>query len=161
MRTQTPSSLRLEDSPSLVSHLLDQGRLVEVHYRGTVRYSADGRPGRMQFRGPMEGRRAANKERKPTARIKPTERPQALERELLSRIDRAEGQLRGVRRMVAENAYCIDILQQISAVRGALQKLALILLRDHLESCVSEAMLPKHSNHKIQELIETLDRFVS
>ena len=63
--------------------------------------------------------------------------------------------------MVAENAYCIDILQQISAVRGALQKLALILLRDHLESCVSEAMLAKHSNHKIQELIETLDRFVS
>jgi CsoR family transcriptional regulator, copper-sensing transcriptional repressor len=88
-------------------------------------------------------------------------RPQPLERELLSRIDKAEGQLRGIRRMVNEKAYCIEILQQISAVRGALQKLALILLRDHLGTCVTEAMLEKHAHDRIEELIETLDRFLT
>jgi DNA-binding FrmR family transcriptional regulator len=108
----------------------------------------------------MEKRRAAIRQER-IARVKPTGRPEALERDLLSRIDKAEGQLRGIKRMVTANSYCIDILQQISAVRGALQKLALILLRDHLETCVSEAVIEKNSNSKIQELIETLDRFVS
>ena len=79
----------------------------------------------------------------------------------MTRLERVEGQLRGVKRMVGENGYCIDVLQQISAVRGALQKLALILLRDHLETCVSEAMIAKNSSNKIRELIETVDRFIS
>src|SRR6266446_458782 len=64
-------------------------------------------------------------------------------------------------RMVSENSYCIDILQQVSAARGALQKLALILLRDHLETCVSDALVEKNSTGKVQELMETLDRFLS
>jgi DNA-binding FrmR family transcriptional regulator len=88
-------------------------------------------------------------------------RPQPLESELLSRIDKAEGQLRGIRRMVSEKSYCIDILQQIAAVRGALQKLALILLRDHLGNCVSAALMEKNANDRIEELIATLDRFLS
>lgn len=94
-------------------------------------------------------------------RTKPQRRPAELQMDLLTRLDRAEGQLRGIRRLVSEGAYCIDILQQISAVRGALQKLALILLRDHLETCVTDAMVAKNSSGKIKELIETLDRFVS
>jgi DNA-binding FrmR family transcriptional regulator len=104
---------------------------------------------------------AASNQARPAARVKLMGRPEALERDLLSRIDKAEGQLRGIKRMVTENSYCIDILQQVSAVRGALQKLALILLRDHLETCVTEAMRKKNPDSKIQELIETLDRFVS
>jgi DNA-binding FrmR family transcriptional regulator len=95
------------------------------------------------------------------ARAKPQARPSQLRTELLARLDRAEGQLRGIKRLVSEGAYCIDILQQVSAVRGALQKFALLLLRDHLETCVTEAMAEKNSTGKIQELIETLDRFVS
>lgn len=79
----------------------------------------------------------------------------------MTRLERAEGQLRGIKRMVGEDAYCIDVLQQISAVRGALQKLALMLLRDHLETCVSEAMIAKNSSEKVRELIETVDRFIS
>jgi CsoR family transcriptional regulator, copper-sensing transcriptional repressor len=109
----------------------------------------------------MEKRQPAANETRLATRTKPSERPEALARDLLARIEKAEGQLRGIKRMVAQNSYCIDILQQISAVRGALQKLALILLRDHLETCVSEAMAARNSSGKIQELIETLDRFVS
>jgi DNA-binding FrmR family transcriptional regulator len=94
-------------------------------------------------------------------RTKPQRRASELRSDLLTRLDRTEGQLRGIKRLVIEEAYCIDILQQISAVRGALQKLALILLRDHLETCVTDAMVARNSSGKIKELIETLDRFVS
>jgi DNA-binding FrmR family transcriptional regulator len=124
-----------------------------LHYRGIVATVA------RSFE--MEQRQTSINKKKTVARIKRAMRPGALERELLLRIEKAEGQLRGIKRMVSANAYCIDILQQISAVRGALQKLALILLRDHLGSCVSEAMLEKNADDKIRELIETLDRFVS
>jgi CsoR family transcriptional regulator, copper-sensing transcriptional repressor len=96
----------------------------------------------------------------PPARLKPAPRAKGLERELLNRLSRAEGQLRGVQKMVAGDAYCIDVLQQISAVKRALDKIALILLRDHLGTCVSDAMAARNASAKIRELIETLDRFL-
>lgn len=58
---------------------------------------------------------------------------------LLKRLRRAEGQVRGVARMVDEDAYCIDILTQVSAATKALETVALQLLEDHLHHCVAEA----------------------
>jgi DNA-binding FrmR family transcriptional regulator len=58
---------------------------------------------------------------------------------LLKRLRRAEGQVRGVARMVDEDAYCIDILTQVSAATKALETVALQLLEDHLAHCVAEA----------------------
>jgi len=95
------------------------------------------------------------------AKKKSHPRPDALKRDLTARLERAEGQLRGIARMVGENAYCIDVLQQISAARRALDRLALLLVRDHLESCVSDAILRRDSQAKIKELVETLDRFLA
>jgi CsoR family transcriptional regulator, copper-sensing transcriptional repressor len=109
----------------------------------------------------MQPESQSAKKTRSVVRTKPQRRPAELQMDLLARLDRAEGQLRGIKRLVSEEAYCIDILQQISAVRGALQKLALILLRDHLETCVTDAMATKNTGGKIKELIETLDRFVS
>jgi CsoR family transcriptional regulator, copper-sensing transcriptional repressor len=60
-------------------------------------------------------------------------------KKLLARLRRAEGQLAAVRRMVEEDAYCIDTMVQIAAVRGALSKAADALLEDHLEHCVRRA----------------------
>ncbi len=57
----------------------------------------------------------------------------------LARIKRIEGQARGVHRMVSEDAYCIDILTQISALTSALESVALGLLEDHLRHCVVNA----------------------
>ena len=57
-----------------------------------------------------------------------------------SRLRRIEGQVRGVQRMVDEDAYCIDVLTQISAATKALQAVALELLDDHLTHCVAEAL---------------------
>jgi CsoR family transcriptional regulator, copper-sensing transcriptional repressor len=59
--------------------------------------------------------------------------------ELLKRLRRAEGQVRGLQRMIEEEAYCIDILTQVSAATKALETVALQLLDDHLSHCVAEA----------------------
>lgn len=56
-----------------------------------------------------------------------------------ARLARLEGQVRGIRRMVGDGAYCIDILTQIQATRAALHSLALSILRKHLECCVCAA----------------------
>nr|MDQ6922497.1 metal-sensitive transcriptional regulator [Candidatus Dormibacteraeota bacterium] len=55
-----------------------------------------------------------------------------------SRLSRIEGQVRGLRKMVDEDRYCIDVLTQVSAVQSALESVALLLLRDHTEHCVAE-----------------------
>jgi DNA-binding FrmR family transcriptional regulator len=59
---------------------------------------------------------------------------------VLKRLRRVEGQVRGLQRMVEEDAYCIDVLTQVSAVNRALQAVALELLDDHLSHCVAEAL---------------------
>ncbi len=59
--------------------------------------------------------------------------------ELLKRLRRAEGQVRGLQRMIQEDVYCIDILTQVSATTRALETVALQLLDDHLNHCVAEA----------------------
>ena len=59
--------------------------------------------------------------------------------ELLARLRRAEGQVRGIHRMIDEEKYCIDILTQVSAVTKALERVALSLLDDHLGHCVASA----------------------
>ena len=58
---------------------------------------------------------------------------------LLKRLRRAEGQVRGIERMIEQDAYCIDVLTQVSAVTKALETVALQLLDDHLAHCVAEA----------------------
>jgi DNA-binding FrmR family transcriptional regulator len=60
--------------------------------------------------------------------------------EVQRRLRRIEGQVRGVHRMVDEDAYCIDVLTQISAATKALQAVALALLDDHLNHCVADAI---------------------
>ncbi len=95
------------------------------------------------------------------AKQKSHRRPERLALDLAARLERAEGQLRGIKRMLGENAYCIDVLQQVSAVRRALDRLALLIVRDHLESCVSDALMHRDAHAKIKELVATLDRFLA
>jgi CsoR family transcriptional regulator, copper-sensing transcriptional repressor len=60
--------------------------------------------------------------------------------QVLKRLRRIEGQVRGLQRMVEDDRYCIDILGQVSAATAALQSVALVLLDDHLSHCVSDAV---------------------
>lgn len=79
----------------------------------------------------------------------------------LARLKRIEGQTRGIHRMIDENAYCIDILTQISAVNAALQSVALSLLDDHLRHCVAGAINDgQEADAKIKEASAAIARLV-
>ena len=82
--------------------------------------------------------------------------------ELLKRLRRAEGQVRGIARMVVEDVYCIDILTQVSAATKALETVALQLLDDHLSHCVVEAAQQggEVANEKIREASAAIARLV-
>jgi DNA-binding FrmR family transcriptional regulator len=77
-----------------------------------------------------------------------------------SRLSRIEGQVRGLRKMVDEDRYCIDVLTQVSAVQSALESVALLLLRDHTEHCVAEAIRAGDGADKVRELSEAVERLV-
>lgn len=82
--------------------------------------------------------------------------------QVLKRLNRAEGQVRGIGRMVNEDKYCIDILTQISAAQAALDKVALELLRDHTRHCLSnETVMPMGSGDKADELVGAISRLLS
>jgi CsoR family transcriptional regulator, copper-sensing transcriptional repressor len=82
--------------------------------------------------------------------------------ELLTRLRRAEGQVRGIARMVEDDKYCIDILTQVSAATKALENVALSLLADHLSHCVAEATAEGGpvAEAKIREANEAIARLV-
>jgi len=78
------------------------------------------------------------------------------------RLRRIEGQVQGLQRMIAAEAYCVDILLQISAVQGALEQVQKLLLGRHIESCVADALRSGSRNErqrKIDELLDVFSRF--
>jgi DNA-binding FrmR family transcriptional regulator len=82
--------------------------------------------------------------------------------EILKRLRRAEGQVRGIQRMVEEDTYCIDVLTQVSAATKALETVALSLLEDHLGHCVAEATAEGGAvaDEKIREATAAVARLV-
>jgi len=81
---------------------------------------------------------------------------------LLKRLARAEGQVRGVARMVEDDRYCIDILTQLAAVNTALEGVALAILDDHVKHCVAGALSSgddADAKQKIDELLAAVRRF--
>jgi CsoR family transcriptional regulator, copper-sensing transcriptional repressor len=79
---------------------------------------------------------------------------------LLGRLRRIEGQVRGLHRMVDEDAYCIDILTQISAATRALQAVAVGLLEGHLAHCVVEAAREGDPDAKVKEASAAIARLI-
>ena len=77
----------------------------------------------------------------------------------LPSLKRIEGQIRGISKMIEEDRYCIDILNQIKAVRNALSTVEGKVLKSHLRSCIKAALKDdKHLDIKVEELINTLKR---
>ena len=80
---------------------------------------------------------------------------------LKNRLRRIEGQVRGVQRMVEEEAYCVDILTQISSYIAASEKVASLVLKDHMDHCVRAALEDgTKAEEKVQELQEAVERFI-
>jgi DNA-binding FrmR family transcriptional regulator len=78
--------------------------------------------------------------------------------QLLARLARIEGQVRGVARMVEEDRYCIDVLTQISAVRAALDRVALGVLDQHVRHCVIGGRGPGTEEERVDELMAAVGR---
>lgn len=78
---------------------------------------------------------------------------------LMNRLCRIEGQIKGIKNMLENNAYCPDILIQVSAVNAALNSFNKVLLANHLKSCVIED-IRKGNNQVIDELVKTLQKLM-
>jgi len=76
------------------------------------------------------------------------------------RLRRVECQVRGLQKMVDEDRYCIDVLTQVGAVKAALDSVALLLLADHTEHCVTEAIRAGKGGAKVKELSGAVERLV-
>ncbi|WP_448335525.1 metal-sensitive transcriptional regulator [Bellilinea sp.] len=76
---------------------------------------------------------------------------------VLNRLKTAEGHLRGIQRMVEEDAYCIDIIRQIQAVQSALNKVSSILLENHLNTCLITAVRGEDPQERERVLREIVD----
>ena len=82
--------------------------------------------------------------------------------QLVKRLHRIEGQVRGIERMLEENRYCIDVLTQIAAVNTALESLAFKILDEHVRHCVAGALTSgdeAEAATKTEELLEAVQRF--
>lgn len=80
---------------------------------------------------------------------------------LVGRLNRVEGQVRGIRRMVQEPRLCVDILQQLAAAEAALNRISLAVLRYHVENCVPQGIEKgePEKTKRLAELVDIFDRF--
>jgi CsoR family transcriptional regulator, copper-sensing transcriptional repressor len=78
--------------------------------------------------------------------------------QLIRRLSRIEGQVRGIARMIEREEYCIDILQQTSALRAAVDALALLVLEDHVQGCVRTAAEQGEAETYVEEVLDVVRR---
>jgi DNA-binding FrmR family transcriptional regulator len=79
-------------------------------------------------------------------------------RELLNRLRRIEGQARGLQRLVEEEAYCLDLLQQVEALTAAADQVGLLLLEDHVAGCLTHAIESGHGQPYVDEVMSVVRR---
>lgn len=83
-------------------------------------------------------------------------------RAVTNRLKRIEGQVRGIQRMVDEDAYCVDVLTQVAAVQTALEQVAIAVLDGHVRHCVADAVAQgtdEEASAKLDELMVAVQRF--
>ncbi len=79
--------------------------------------------------------------------------------QMINRLKRIEGQIRGIQKMVEDDRYCVDVLIQISAIQAALKKVGFSLMERHTKSCVSHAIMEGNGDHHIDELLKVMQQF--
>lgn len=78
---------------------------------------------------------------------------------LLKRLNRVEGQVRGIAKMIEDDRYCVDVLTQVSAIKSALDAVAMQLLEDHTRGCVQGAIKSGEGDAAVSELMEVVGKF--
>jgi len=84
---------------------------------------------------------------------------ESKKKEVTKRLNRISGQVEGIRKMVDDSRYCVDILTQIAAVRSALSGVGQFVLEDHLKTCVSTAIKKGKGQAHIKELMDVFKKF--
>jgi DNA-binding FrmR family transcriptional regulator len=86
---------------------------------------------------------------------------EAQQQSLVIRLNRIEGQVRGIRRMVQEPRVCVELLQQLAAAEAALNRISLAVLRHHVEKCVPDGVGKgePEASKRLTELVDIFDRF--
>ena len=140
------------EGPVVVHVLTKKGRGYEP---------ASAHPDRFHGTGPFDIRTGKPLEKKvcPGCCHKKKDRPEKEYKDLMNRLSRIEGQVRGVRRMVEEGAYCPDILIQVSAVNAALNSFNKVLLANHIRTCVADD-IRDGKDETIDELVTTLQKLM-
>lgn len=82
-------------------------------------------------------------------------------RKLVNRLSRLEGHIRGIKTMVQENRPCPDVLIQVAAVRGGLDRVARLILDEHLNECITRAVDEGNISAEVDALKAALDRFIA
>ncbi len=90
---------------------------------------------------------------------KTKERTEKEHKDLINRLNRIEGQIRGIKRMVDEDAYCPDILIQVSAANAALNSFNKVLLANHIRTCVADD-IREGNDEIVDELVNTLQKLM-
>ena len=78
--------------------------------------------------------------------------------QLIRRLSRMEGQVRGIARMIEREEYCIDILQQTAALRAAVDSLSILLLEDHVQGCIRTAAARGEADQYVDEVVDVVRR---
>ena len=91
--------------------------------------------------------------------MKTKERTDKEYKDLINRLNRIEGQVRGVKNMVEKDAYCVDILTQVSAITAALNSFNKVLLANHIKTCVTEN-IKQGNDEVVDELVKTLQKLM-
>ena len=78
--------------------------------------------------------------------------------QLIRRLSRMEGQVRGIARMIEREEYCVDILQQTSALRAAVDALSVLVLEDHVQGCVRTAAANGDADRYVDEVVDVVRR---
>jgi DNA-binding FrmR family transcriptional regulator len=80
--------------------------------------------------------------------------------DIIKRLNRIEGQVKGIHRMVEEDKFCVDILIQIAAIRAAINKVGGLILENHSKCCIKNALRDENSEERLDELIEIILKFL-
>lgn len=96
----------------------------------------------------------------PDSQVRYKHRNVTEEAELLKRLNRIEGQVRGIKSMVEGERYCVDILTQVSAVQAALNSFSRLLLSNHIKTCVVEEIQTGHTEEAVEELCKTIQKLM-
>lgn len=88
-----------------------------------------------------------------------TNRSQKMKDSLIARLNRIEGQVRGIKGMIEKDVYCDDVLNQIAAVQSAMKSVGILLLESHMKSCIANRM-QEGDTEVIDEILSTIERLI-